>query len=88
MSLNRETFVFGYDTPDQRTEMFDALKPFIDANDGVRITAMSADHEMMRVALIEEAISRREVRDKLEIIEDILECPDLSKWSWDDALAT
>jgi hypothetical protein len=83
MGMNRETFVFGYDTPEQRTDLMALLKPYMLAEEGIRITAVSVDHEMRRVSLIEEAIERRDVRDKLEVIEEILECPDLSEWSWE-----
>jgi hypothetical protein len=82
--MSRETFVFGYDTPEQRSEMFAMLEPYIHAECGVRVTAMSRDHEMTRVRLIEEALERRDVRDKLNVIQEILDCPDLSKWSWDN----
>lgn len=55
----------------------DAAAPFL-------VTAMSMDHEMRRVALMEEANDRYRRDGLADAIEAISQCPDLSAWSWDD----
>jgi hypothetical protein len=47
------------------------------------ITAMSRDHEMRRVTLMEEATERYRHYELADAIEAISQCPDLSQWSWD-----
>lgn len=47
------------------------------------VTAVSMDNEMTRVQLIEEALERYgETSEAAETIQEIIQCPDLSKWSW------
>lgn len=48
------------------------------------VTAMAMDHEMRRIALMEEAIDRYSDRyDAVEAVAAISACPDLSAWSWE-----
>ena len=47
------------------------------------VTAISVDNELHRVQLIEEALQRYgETSEAAEIIRDIIQCGDLTKWSW------
>jgi len=56
----------------------------MDASAPFAVTAMSMDHEMRRVQLMEEAVEKYRHRDEcLAAVEAISQCPDLSEWSWD-----
>jgi hypothetical protein len=52
----------------------------------VRITAISHDHEMRRVSLIEDAAARYEGDPELleEVVGDILGSVDVMSWKWPD----
>lgn len=76
-----ETLVFRFDTNEQREELYALLKPYMFAESGIRITAMSADHEIQRLSIIEEALERDDC-DIRDAVDEIVGCPDLSKWSW------
>lgn len=78
------TVIYAYS--DQKA--FDAewkrIHPLFLADEApLRVMAVSADHEMDRVALIEEAIERYddafECRD---VVRDILACGNVSEWTW------
>jgi hypothetical protein len=48
------------------------------------VSAMSHDHEMRRVDLIQQSFDRYKRNDeRVEAIEALLECPDLTKWDWE-----
>ena len=84
-----ETVVFEYDTPEQREQLFALISPLWDKDDGLRVTAISRDDEMQRVELLTEAAERFDDHyDMREMQQAIFGCPDLSKWSWDDAEET
>ena len=55
----------------------------MDATAPFSVTAMSNDHEMRRVALMEEAAERCDRHALNDAIDAISQCPDLSEWSWD-----
>ena len=80
-----ETIVFQFDTAAQRKKLFDLLQPYMFADSGIRVSAMSVDHEIRRLSLIEEALEQDDC-DLRDAIEDIIGCPDLSQWSWDKYL--
>lgn len=55
----------------------------MDASSPFEVTAMSMDHEMRRVHLMEEAAERyRDAYDLRDAIEAISQCADLSTWDW------
>jgi len=81
---SRETFVFAFETPQQREEVFEKLKPYIMAETGVRVIGMSNDDEMKRVWLMEEAADRyKDLGELRDAIDAIGQCSDLSAWSWE-----
>lgn len=78
-----DTLVFQYDTPEQRKVLMDFIKPIALKDTGLRVTAMSVDNEITRIGLIEEAMGRYDDHyDFREAVQAIIECPDLTKWSW------
>ena len=86
MQRDRVTIVYGI----KDNAAFDALEwPRIhgmflpDDNRPFSITAISADDELHRRELIDEALDRfGETAEAAEIIREILQCADLAKWSW------
>lgn len=80
-----ETVVFQYDTPEEREELFaEIIKPLWDKDTGLRVTAISRDNEIQRMELIAEAGERFDDHFDLEYVrQQILDCPDLSKWDWE-----
>jgi hypothetical protein len=81
---SRETFVFAFETREQRDEVFEKLKPYIMAEAGVRVIGMSSDDEMKRGRLMEEAADRyKDLSELRDAIDAIGQCPDLSEWSWE-----
>lgn len=80
-----ETVVFQYDTPEEREELIaEIIKPLWDKATGLRVTAISRDNEIQRVELIAEAAERIDDPFELEYVrQQILDCPDLSKWDWE-----
>lgn len=80
-----DTIVFAYDTAEERQVVMDYINPLFLKEDGLRVVAISVDNELTRTQLIEEALERiDDPSDLRSTIADILDCPDLSKWSWDD----
>lgn len=81
-----DTIVFRHDTKSQRKMLMNILRQFATAESGLRVVAMSVDNEVTRVELIEEALERCDDHyDLRETIEAICACPDLSRWTWDEA---
>jgi hypothetical protein len=79
-----ETLVFRYDSPDQRAVLMDMVKPYWNAETGLRVVAMSIDNEVSRMGLVQEALERYTDRDELrDAIDAVLQCADLRHWSWD-----
>lgn len=84
-----DTLVFRHDTPEQRKALMEIVKPYWNAEDGLRVCAMSVDNEMRRLSLIEDALDRySDGYDLREAVQAIIGCPDLSKFSWDDSTWT
>ncbi len=87
--MPRVTLVFNYDTEDEYNALIGPLKPLWDKENGLRWTGLSQDSEMHRVELIHEALDRvDDPSDFRETVREIWECPDLSKWSWDEETET
>ena len=80
-----DTVVFAYDTPEQRRVAMEFVQPLFLRGEGLRVVGLSVDNELTRLNLIREALERIDDHyDLRETIQAIIECPDLSKWSWDD----
>lgn len=80
----RETIVFAYDTPEQRSELFALLGDMPMRKDGLRVVAMSVDNEVTRVGLLQEAIERYDDKyELLEALDAVQQCEDLKAFSWE-----
>lgn len=75
----RETVVFAYDTPEQRSELFRLIGDL-----RLRVVALSIDNEVTRVGLLMEAAERyddhHELRDAMDAV---FQCEDLKTFSWE-----
>ena len=80
---NFTTVVFYHENEAQRQELMSLVHSKWNAEGSLRVTALSADHEMTRINLIEEALEREDVFDLKDTIEDICQCPDVSNWDWE-----
>jgi hypothetical protein len=80
----RETVVFAFDNDEQRAQLFDLIRPYNSIkDDGLRVVALSADNEVNRVFLIEQAVERCHLNGDLEdTVVELCECANLSKWKW------
>lgn len=80
----RETIFFAFDTDADRKALMNLIEGMWSKEDGLRVVAMSADSEMTRVEYLMEAIERYDDHyDRGEAQQEIWNCPDLAKWSWD-----
>lgn len=80
----RETVVFAYDTPEQRSELFRLIGDLLKQEVSLRVVALSIDNEVTRVGLLMEAAERyddhHELRDAMDAV---FQCEDLKTFSWE-----
>ncbi len=77
-----QTVVFRFDNPEQRKQLFDLIRPYMDAEQGLRVTALAIGNDVARVFTADDVVGHyRDIDDLKDALQSLLNTTTPETWT-------